>query len=386
MSSKYRRRERDGRSARELADNLPPALERRREDGLAASTAPLIGVTTDGTAIPGLFTLADTGLGLADVAAAANAFRGALTPAQATATAFALDAPEWRQWSNVHPFLMRHGLLLETLDDAGRERALDVVRAALSPAGFATARNIMRLNETIREITGSDAEYGEWLYWLSIFGDPSGDSPWGWQLDGHHLIVNCMLIGGQLVATPTFMGTEPVTADVGKYNGTTVFHDEESQAYALMASLTDVQRAKALIGDQLPGEVFTTAFRDNFETRYEGIRYDDLATNEQAALVDLIETYVGRTRADQAALKMDEVKAHLRDTYFAWMGGVADDAPFYYRVHSPVVLIEFDHQRGVALDNDEASRAHTHTIIRTPNGNDYGADLLRQHHEHGHAH
>jgi hypothetical protein len=28
----------------------------------------------------------------------------------------------------------------------------------------------------------------------------------------------------------------------------------------------------------------------------------------------------------------------LDETYFAWMGAVADDSPFYYRVQSPVVL------------------------------------------------
>jgi hypothetical protein len=59
---------------------------------------------------------------------------------------------------------------------------------------------------------------------------------------------------------------------------------------------------------------------------------------------------------------------------------VADDSVFYYRIHSPVILIEFDHQRGVALDNDQPSRNHIHTVVRTPNGNDYGKDLLRQHH------
>ena len=31
------------------------------------------------------------------------------------------------------------------------------------------------------------------------------------------------------------------------------------------------------------------------------------------------------------------------------------------------------------LDNDEPSRQHIHTVVRTPNGNDYGMDLLRQH-------
>jgi hypothetical protein len=53
---------------------------------------------------------------------------------------------------------------------------------------------------------------------------------------------------------------------------------------------------------------------------------------------------------------------------------------FYYRIHSPVVLIEFDHQSPVALPGPRVpGKAHIHTVVRTPNGNDYGKDLLRQH-------
>lgn len=175
-------------------------------------------------------------------------------------------------------------------------------------------------------------------------------------------------------------------ADAGKYVGTAVFRQEEAQGYALMRSLSAKQRQHAVIADELPGDVFTSAFRDNFEMQRQGIPFGDLSPSEQDLLLAIVETYVGRMRADQAALKMDEVKAHLNETTFAWIGAVEDDAPFYYRVHSPVVLLEFDHQSGTALDDPKASRHHIHTIIRTPNGNDYGTDLLRQHHEHGHTH
>jgi hypothetical protein len=78
---------------------------------------------------------------------------------------------------------------------------------------------------------------------------------------------------------------------------------------------------------------------------------------------------------------MNEVRAHLADTHFAWMGGTDEESVFYYRIHSPVILIEFDHQRGIALDEPEPTRQHIHTVVRTPNGNDYGADLLRQHYQ-----
>ncbi len=106
-------------------------------------------------------------------------------------------------------------------------------------------------------------------------------------------------------------------------------------------------------------------------------------------MLDLTSVYVGRIRPGHAEIRVDEVKAHLHETWFAWMGNCDAASPFYYRVHSPVILIEFDHQRGIALDNDEPSRNHIHTLVRTPNGNDYGKDLLRQHyqqHDHSHPH
>ena len=62
------------------------------------------------------------------------------------------------------------------------------------------------------------------------------------------------------------------------------------------------------------------------------------------------------------------------------MGGTGKEDVFYYRIHSPVTLIEFDHQPGIAFDSVEPMRQHIHTVVRTPNGNDYGMDYLRQHH------
>jgi Protein of unknown function (DUF3500) len=241
------------------------------------------------------------------------------------------------------------------------------------------------LNHTIGEITDRWEEYGEWLYWVSVFGTPSADQPWGWQIDGHHLILNCFVLGDQVVMTPMFWGSEPVTADIGKYAGTRVFAEEEERGLALMQALTPEQRAKATISTELPGEVFTTAFRDNFEQRYEGIRYDELTADQQRLLLSVIEAYVGRIRPGHAEVRLEELKRRLDETYFAWIGACDDDAVFYYRVHSPVILIEFDHQRGIALENDVPTRQHIHTVVRTPNGNDYGKDLLRQHYEQEHT-
>jgi hypothetical protein len=34
--------------------------------------------------------------------------------------------------------------------------------------------------------------------------------------------------------------------------------------------------------------------------------------------------------------------------------------------------VEFEHQSSIAFDNDTPSRDYIHTVVRTPNGNDYG--------------
>ncbi|WP_307835461.1 DUF3500 domain-containing protein [Streptomyces adelaidensis] len=103
-------------------------------------------------------------------------------------------------------------------------------------------------------------------------------------------------------------------------------------------------------------------------------------------------------RADaHADVKMKEVEEHLDDTYFYWIGETKDSSAFYYRVHSPVVLIEYDAQSPIAYGNKDSSgngggggmggtpsQDHIHTIIRTPNGADYGIDLLKLHLENDH--
>jgi len=375
-----RLRQRLAVSARARPAELPPNLQTYADTGEALIAEPFRGITADGRVVPRLFPIQRTGVSARPVQDAAEAFLASLGPEQRARALFSLDSDAWRRWSNIHPFVMRHGVSLDEMSPAQRERALALLRESLSAGGFQTARDVMRLNEFVRTITGSDVEYGEWLYWVSVMGTPSPDEPWGWQIDGHHLIVNCFVLGDQIVMTPMFMGSEPVVAEEGPYAGTRVFRTEEQQGLDLVRALTPEQRRRAILATQLPGEVFTAAFRDNFELKYEGIRYGDLSSAQQRLLLDLLDTYVGRIRPGHAGLRLAEVRRHLADTCLAWMGGVEEDSSFYYRLHSPVVLVEFDHQRGIVFDNDGPSRHHIHTVVRTPNGNDYGRDLLRQHH------
>jgi hypothetical protein len=355
------------------------------EKSLAAAAEPFKGITSDGNIIPGLFHIQKTGVSTQSIREAAEDFLGSLTAEQCGKTLFPIDTDQWRKWSNIHPTLMRHGTPLFEMSDLQRDHAFALLRESLSQRGFEEALDIMHLNETVQEMTGRLDEYGEDLYWLSIMGTPSTTEPWGWQWDGHHLIINYLILGDQVVVTPTFLGAEPVHAKAGKYAGLRVFKADEDRGLSLVRELSGAQRAKTIIAPETSGEDFTTAFRDNLELNYAGIRYDELSNTQHDFLLQLVEYHVGRMRDGHAEIKMAEVKRHLKETYFCWMGGIEDHSTFYYRVQSPVIIVEFDHQRGIAFrEHTKPYKDHIHVIVRTPNGNDYGRDLLRQHYQYGH--
>jgi Protein of unknown function (DUF3500) len=355
------------------------------EKSLAAAAEPFMGISTNGTIIPGLFGIQKTGVSTQSIREAAAAFLGSLSSEQRAKTLFPVDTDQWRKWSNIHPTLMRHGTPLFEMNDTQRDHAFALVRESLSREGFEEALNIMHLNETVLEMTGRLSEYGEDLYWLSIMGAPSATEPWGWQWDGHHLNINYFVLGDQVVVTPTFLGAEPVYAAGGKYAGLRIFKDDEDRGLALIRALSHAQRAKTIIAPETAGENFITAFRDNLVLDNAGIRYDELSNPQHDLLLGLVEYHIGRISNGHAEVKREDVKRHLKDTYFCWMGGIEDDSVFYYRVQSPVIIVEFDHQRGIAFrEQTKPYKDHIHVIVRTPNGNDYGKDLLRQHYQYSH--
>jgi hypothetical protein len=352
------------------------------------------GVTTDGNIVPGLFPIRATGVSTEPVRLAAERFLASLAPEQRGRTTFPVDHIEWRRWNNVHRYA-REGVSFLQMTEDQRERAFDLMRAALSVKGLETSRNIMRLNGHLAELVGNFEEYGEFLYHITVMGEPSATRPWGWQLDGHHLIINYFVLGDQVVMTPTFMGSEPVSALTGRYAGISVLQAEQARGLALIQSLDADQRGVAVLEtSKTRNNSLAQAFRDNLVLDYAGIRATALTAPQRVLLMDLIAEFVNNMSEGHARVRMDEVRAHLDDTWFAWIGDVGPQALFYYRVQSPVILIEFDHQTPVALEGPRVpDRRHIHSVVRTPNGNDYGKDLLRQHYEahrndpaHGHRH
>jgi hypothetical protein len=382
-----------GRHATAQSSSLQEGFRQRsiaaEKQGLAEAFK---GITTDGRIVPNLFSIASTGVSTEPVRKAADAFLAALTADQRARTTFGVDDDEWRKWMNQH-FYTRQGVSFLELTPAQRDTAVALLRAGLSARGLKQTRDIMRLNETLGELNGNDFEqYGEWRYHLTVMGKPSATEPWGWQLDGHHAIVNYFVLGDQVVMTPFFAGSEPVIAPSGKYKGTSVLQDEQARGLAFVNALDDGQRAKAILSlEKTRNNNLTEAFKDNAVVTQAGIMSPDLSPAQRKQLLDLIALYVGNMDDGHARVKMSEVEKHLARTSFAWIGKTDPSSVFYYRIQNPVVLIEFDHQlpanlRQLAANPNVPNHEHIHVVVRTPNGNDYGKDLLRQHYaQHSHA-
>jgi hypothetical protein len=259
------------------------------------------------------------------------------------------------------------------------------MRASLSAKGFDLTRNVMRLNETLAELADDHVFLGEWLYFITIMGKPSAAEPWGWQLSGHHAIINYFVLGDQVVMTPLFLGSEPVRAPSGKYKGLEILQQEQNDGLEMLRALSDSQRKQAVLSFSKTGNNnLTEAFKDNVVLDCAGLRANELTNPARRRLLDLVQLYVSNTDDGHTRVRMDEVERHVLNTWFSWIGGTEAESTFYYRVHSPVILIEFDHQRPAnlakfAADPKKPTQQHVHCVVRTPNGNDYGKDLLRQH-------
>jgi hypothetical protein len=366
---------------------------------------PFRGITTAGAPMPDLFARRPEGAPTLAMIEAVNALLALMTPEQREAASFPADSNMWRHWQNTELYVEHYGLRLDEVGEPLRDATMAVLRASMSPHGYELSRDVMRLNRFLGDIVHGPWVMGEWSYIFCLFGEPHASEPWGWQLFGHHLVLNCFVMGEQMVCTPAFWGAEPSYADHGPFNGIRIFQDEERAGLKLMRAFTPEQQRRAIVAHSMMGGDLPEgrrhfadnlhlggAFQDNRVVPYEGLRGDALTPLQRRDLMDLVDKYLAVLPDGPRAARIAEVERHLPETHFCWIGGFAEDSPFYYRVQSPVTFIEFDHHAGVFLTNPEPAKFHVHTIVRTPNGNDYGFDLLRQHykssphHRHDHHH
>ena len=352
---------------------------------------PFKGITCDGELRKGLFALEPNGAPVEAMTQAARAILAIATPEELAKIRQPIDSEQWRKWSNPEFYLFRDTLRLEEHGEPMRAAILRLLAASMSPKGFQKSVKCMRINHFLGELVNAPKVMNQYSYNFCLFGEPSLTAPWGWQYFGHHLCLHCFVVGKSMTIAPSFMGAEPNEIDVGPFAGTTIFRDEERVGLALMQSLTQEQKDQAqiyrLMKDPAMPEgrwIFSDqrhlggAFQDNRVIPYEGVPVRDMGKAQQRATLDLVGSFVEYLPAAPLAARLAEVERHIGETYFSWIGSYGDDDVYYYRIQSPVIMVEFDHHSGVFLCNKEPERFHIHTLVRTPNGNDYGKEWLRQ--------
>lgn len=252
----------------------------------------------------------------------------------------------------------------------------------------------MRINHFLGEICHVPRIMNKFSYNFLLFGEPSIDKPWGWTFYGHHLCLVVFLVGKQIVVSPTFTGAEPNVIDEGEWAGTQILDVEGDLGLKLMQSLPEGEKTKAqtfkLMRD--PGMLQTGdltkdrwnqddqrhlcgAFRDNRIVPLEGIKVSDFTPQQQQLVLEIAEQFTLYLPEKARKMRLEQVKSYFESTFFSWIGGWSNSDPFYYRIQSPVIIMEFDHHSGVFLNNTEPAKFHTHTILRTPNAGDYGSAL-----------
>lgn len=345
---------------------------------------PFKGITTDGTPLDGLYAVADEGFDGRSATAAATALLKVL-PGRAR---YPIDADQWRDWYNPEWPMNAHGIRLDEVGTPVRDAVTALMRTCFSDDGYVKTEQVRDANLYLGELYDLRTILNEWSYHFLLFGEPSETEPWGWNLYGHHLALNVLVLGRQIVVSPTFLGAEPAEVD-GRYE---LFRREALAGIDLMSSLPAELRHQAQTYAQMrdpamPAERWHFAderqlggaYRDNRVIPYEGVNARALNEGQQQHLRDVVASFLDLLPRRPFQARMGQVEAALDDTWFSWIGPADGVSPFYYRVQSPVIMVEFDNHTGVWLTNTEPARFHVHTIVRTPNGNDYGKDLLRQH-------
>jgi hypothetical protein len=379
-----------------------PIRQSERAQGLIAMwqnlyQQPFRGVTTDGTLLEGRFALADEGFDVRAATAAATALIDTLSDGERTKVRHPIDAPEWRDWYNPEWPMNSHGIRLDETDDRVRDAVTALMRACFSDDGYVKTEQVRTANLFLGELYDLRTIMNEWSYHFLLFGEPSETEPWGWNLYGHHLALNCLVLGGQIVVSPTFLGAEPTVIDRGDGNQFELFQREALTGIELMRSLPaslqqEAQTYREMRDPAMPAgrwhfadeRQLGGAYQDNRIIPYEGVSARSLQSAQQGQLRDVVASFLDLLPPPPFETRMRQVEAALDETWFSWIGPTDGVSPFYYRVQSPVILVEFDNHTGVWLTNTEPARFHVHTLVRTPNGNDYGKDLIRQHYATSH--
>ncbi len=128
-------------SARTRLTEYSPISKELLDARLPSVDDPHVGITTDGSPIPGLASTSATGVPTAQIVEAAQTFLRLLTADQRRDVSFPLGASEQRLWLNMHPNYLRHGLMLEVLGTDLRDAAMRLMATRWSSPPASWVRN-----------------------------------------------------------------------------------------------------------------------------------------------------------------------------------------------------------------------------------------------------
>jgi len=314
---------------------------------------------------------------------AANALLQALPQTTRTQVQLSFDSAERTNWNYVP--MRRAGVPLADLDPNQKTLVDPLLRSALSPTGFGTAKAIVDHESILAEIEGNPRRDPE-LYYTAVFGQPGPRAPWAWRFEGHHLSINATYVDGQTqTVAPLFMGSNPARVASGPKTGLRLLAAEEDLARELMRMMPASQRSHAMLSAQAFSDIVTRNDPKVRSLTVEGLAAGDMSQAEQAQLRKLLLVYASRMTENAAREQLERIDHTGFDKlHFGWAGSLEPGKPHYYRLHGPTVLIEYD--------NTQNNANHIHTVWRDLE-RDFGGDLLRVHYEqhqpgdaHGHEH
>jgi hypothetical protein len=312
----------------------------------------------------------------AEMAAAAKRFLATLSDEQRAKTVLDFDSPKRVAWHFI-PLAERKGLQIKEMNASQRAAAHDLLRAALSQAGYEKARTIMSLEAILRELekrrSGGPIRDPE-RYYFTLFGAPGEKGRWGLSVEGHHLSLNFVVEDGTVVATtPAMFGANPaiVMADygVGAAKGTRVLEAEEELAFELVRSLDADQQKTAILSAKAPADVRSAGSPQPPTEPAAGLDVGKMNPDQQRLVKKLLDAYISAMPEEAAAARRKAIDAAGPERIrFAWAGATKPGVGHYYRLEGPTFQVEFCNTQPDSAGNPAN---HIHCMWRDTGG-DFG--------------
>lgn len=294
------------------------------------------------------------------------------------------------RWTNLPVGLAkRPGISYGELSEESKIRFNHLLTTLLSSQGYLKITSIMNLDDILNivyktayerktisgkvfdEVMNLDWNYKH--YFISIWGEPQKEKPWGLKFEGHHISLNLSVAGDKYSLTPLFLGTDPAEVTISKYAGLRVLSKEEDYGIKLINSLNKEEKLIATLSKEVLQDIITNPTNKNRITQYQGIKASDFNKEQKELFELLIKEYIGNLEYYKANEYLDKIKkSGIDEIYFAWIGSYERRKPNYYIVNGPDFLIEYDNV-GFQKDGN-----HIHSIWREKN-NDFGEDILKKH-------